>query len=283
MSADGASLMAAAVRAAVLAKAPRRTVHAVASAVAGVFARPATAATPEQAPAARAGSQRTAAAAESGDKSADELLHALRAARSAQRRRKKARRHAGKETARAAAAGNDDQQRQVTPQKVDETAPVPTGGDLGGGGLTPALAVAGIAAPACLGAMKEQEPMGGELGGVCQPSALVDTGADHPPPQLVLPPPAKKARGEGRDSQGSSSSIGGGSAAAHAIAVARAHAAEGLVACGSIVSCIDNADDEPRSHSTVWTPSETEEHRGAAAGSKVAPRAAGRRRVKKKK
>ena len=44
MSADGAALLAAAVRAAVLAKAPRRTVQAVAAAVAGVLVRLTTAA-----------------------------------------------------------------------------------------------------------------------------------------------------------------------------------------------------------------------------------------------
>ena len=44
MAADGAALLAAAVRAAVLAKAPRRTVQAVAAAVTGVLLRPVTAA-----------------------------------------------------------------------------------------------------------------------------------------------------------------------------------------------------------------------------------------------
>lgn len=239
MSADGACLMAAAVRAAVLANAPRRTVQAVASAVAGVLMRYATAATPEQAPAARAGSQRTAAAAESGDKSADELLHALRAARSAQRRRKKERRHAGKVTARAAAAETDDQLRQATPIQEEEKALVPAGGILGGGGLTPALAVADNAVPARLGAEMELE----------------DTGVDRPPTQHLLQPPAKKARGDGRDSLGARSSK-----------------------AGSLTSY----DNVPRSTTTEGTLPVEVVARSAAAGSKCAPRAAGRVRKKGK-
>ena len=99
MASDGPAFLAAAVRAACLAKAPRRTVQAVASAVAGVFARPAAAATSVPGPKVPAGSQRSAAAEPASDPS--ELLAALRAARSAQRKRKKERQRARKVTASA--------------------------------------------------------------------------------------------------------------------------------------------------------------------------------------
>mmetsp|Transcript_58117 Transcript_58117/g.115213 ORF Transcript_58117/g.115213 Transcript_58117/m.115213 type:complete len:273 (+) Transcript_58117:60-878(+) len=84
MPADGAALLAAAVRAACLAKAPRRTVQAVAEA---------TDAAPATDTGEAAGRQR-AAAPEPGGSSAEELLAALRQARAAQRRRKKERRRA---------------------------------------------------------------------------------------------------------------------------------------------------------------------------------------------
>ena len=99
MASDGPAFLAAAVRAACLAKAPRRTVQAVASAVAGVLARPAAAATSVPGPKVPAGSQRSAAAEPASDPS--ELLAALRAARSAQRKRKKERQRARKVTASA--------------------------------------------------------------------------------------------------------------------------------------------------------------------------------------
>ena len=94
MQADGAAFVAAAVRAAVLAKAPRRTVQAVAAAVAGVFVRPvvAKAARGQAAPVSQ--DAQCTSAQPPGDASAEVLLEALRAARSAQRRRKKERRKA---------------------------------------------------------------------------------------------------------------------------------------------------------------------------------------------
>eukprot|EP00929_Paragymnodinium_shiwhaense_P121781 TRINITY_DN9415_c0_g1_i1.p1 TRINITY_DN9415_c0_g1~~TRINITY_DN9415_c0_g1_i1.p1 ORF type:complete len:233 (-),score=43.63 TRINITY_DN9415_c0_g1_i1:401-1099(-) len=102
MAADGAALLAAAVRAACLAKAPRRTIQAVAAAVTGVLVRPlSAAAAPAPVSSVPARPQRTAAG---GDEvvpaSSEDLLNALRAARSAQRRRKKERRQAAKEVAR---------------------------------------------------------------------------------------------------------------------------------------------------------------------------------------
>jgi len=91
--ADGAALMAAAVRAAVLAKAPRRTVQAVAAAVAGAL-RPQPALRPRTSQTVPAG-----APAESPPprgSSPEELLEALREARRVQRRRKKERRRANR-------------------------------------------------------------------------------------------------------------------------------------------------------------------------------------------
>jgi hypothetical protein len=96
-AADGPAFLAAAVSAAIRAKAPRRTVQAVASAVAGVFARPATArAAPRMRATEPAGAQSNAGKEESDPV---ELLHTLRAARAAQRRRKKERRKAAKAAA----------------------------------------------------------------------------------------------------------------------------------------------------------------------------------------
>mmetsp|Transcript_37065 Transcript_37065/g.119451 ORF Transcript_37065/g.119451 Transcript_37065/m.119451 type:complete len:243 (-) Transcript_37065:1935-2663(-) len=106
-SADGAAAMvAAAVRAAVLAKAPRRTVAAVAAAVASALARSeATAAVRRPVASVPAGASSRAAddpAESHGGPSPEELLKALRSARAAQRRRRKLRRRAVKEAGRAA-------------------------------------------------------------------------------------------------------------------------------------------------------------------------------------
>ena len=131
MLADGAALLAAAVRAACLAKAPRRTIQAVASAVTGVLVRASGSETvPRKFEEGVARPQRTAALVETSSTiaSAEELLTALRAARPAQRRKKKERRHAAKEVARKAAA------------QGGEEGVVPVGGDPGGGGPTSAPA-----------------------------------------------------------------------------------------------------------------------------------------------
>jgi hypothetical protein len=124
MVVDGAAMLAAAVRAAVLAKAPRRTVQAVAAAVAGVFARP----DATQRPAASVPAGSHCAAKETGhDASAEELLAALRSARNAQRRKKKERRREAKMAASKAA------------EDVNVFEKVPTEQSLGGG--LPALVV----------------------------------------------------------------------------------------------------------------------------------------------
>lgn len=89
MSTDGAALLAAAVRAAVLARAPRRTVQAVASAVAGVVMRPAAMgakpATETGVPQGTVGATLPPATGASPE----ELVAALREARRARRRRKR--------------------------------------------------------------------------------------------------------------------------------------------------------------------------------------------------
>jgi hypothetical protein len=105
MAADGPAMIAAAVRAACLAKAPRRTVQSVAAAVAGVFAHPPATARAATAPVARvpAGTQRAASQGVDGDASAETLLAALREARSTQRRKKRERRRATRAGSAAAA------------------------------------------------------------------------------------------------------------------------------------------------------------------------------------
>lgn len=94
MAVDSAALLAAAVKAACLAGAPRRTVQAVASAVTGVLVRPAGAVlhTDLRMP---AGTQCRA----EGDDDPAQLLSALRSVRKAQRQRKKERRRAAKQAA----------------------------------------------------------------------------------------------------------------------------------------------------------------------------------------
>lgn len=134
MSADGAAAMvAAAVRAAVLAKAPRRTVAAVAAAVASALGRLVTAAAVSQPKAKVPTGAKSAAAVgpveSAGVPSPEEMLAALRSARAAQRRRRKQRRRAAKEAGRFA-----EQEEEVggQPQEPDP-----------GGDLEPSLPTAG--------------------------------------------------------------------------------------------------------------------------------------------
>jgi hypothetical protein len=125
MVADGPAFVAAAVRAACMAHAPRRTVMGVAAAVAGVFAHPAMArAKPENAAAAQA-SARTEHA--EGEASQEDLLTALRSARRSQRQRKKQRRRARQAD------------RTQESQEEAEAADVPSAD---GRGLVPATPVA---------------------------------------------------------------------------------------------------------------------------------------------
>jgi hypothetical protein len=90
---DGAALLAAAVRAAVQAKAPRRTVQAVAAAVTGVLLRLPADAVPH--PDSRRQPDAPVQTADAGDPV--QLLASLRAARRSQRQRKKERRRLAKQ------------------------------------------------------------------------------------------------------------------------------------------------------------------------------------------
>ena len=101
---DGAALLAAAVRAAVQANAPRRTVQAVAAAVTGVLVRPTAAAGPHSDDLPRVPDAQSPHA---GTDDPAQLLEALRAARRAQRQKKKARRVAAKRAAADATAPRD--------------------------------------------------------------------------------------------------------------------------------------------------------------------------------
>ena len=105
MAVDGSALVAAAVRAACLAKAPRRTVQAVAAAVAGVCLRPV--AVEGRKRATVASEPASAHDSSAGDASPEELLEALRSCRREQRRRKKARRKANRAAPTAPAAKGD--------------------------------------------------------------------------------------------------------------------------------------------------------------------------------
>ena len=110
MSADGPALVAAAVQTAVLAKAPRRTVQAGASAVAGVVLGRPTAVRPSPKQSQVTAGSQCATEPAAGD-SPEELLAKLRSARSAQRRRKKERRRAAR------------QQGALTLEEKEEEAP----------------------------------------------------------------------------------------------------------------------------------------------------------------
>jgi hypothetical protein len=101
---DGAALLAATVRAAILDQAPRRTVQAVAVGVFGALLA-ATTAAPGSSAREGAGAQCTTAtgSARGDSASAQELLEALRVPRSTRRRAKKQRREASKSAGLAAA------------------------------------------------------------------------------------------------------------------------------------------------------------------------------------
>ncbi|CAK0843372.1 unnamed protein product [Prorocentrum cordatum] len=103
MSVDGAALLAAAVRAACQAKAPRRTVQAVAAAVTGVLVRPMAEAVPRQRSEVPAGVHGAPVPAPAEDPAV--LVDTLRAARRAQRARKKVRRREAKQAASLRADG----------------------------------------------------------------------------------------------------------------------------------------------------------------------------------
>ena len=101
----GAELVSAAVRSAILAKAPRRTVAAVAASVTSALLGATKAAQPRPTAGEPTRTQNPTEQSAEGDASPEALLTALRDARRAQRKRKKVRKRAGKE-----AASHADQQ-----------------------------------------------------------------------------------------------------------------------------------------------------------------------------
>ena len=118
--ASDCALLAAAVRAAILAKAPRRTVQAVASAVAGVLVRPAAASQPSHTPGRFAGSPPgDTDEADLSNRDAADLLEALRTTRRARRARKKERRRAARADATVP--------QTSSPTEPVSVAPSPTG------------------------------------------------------------------------------------------------------------------------------------------------------------
>ena len=135
MVSDGAALMAAAVRAACLAKAPRRTVQAVAAAVAGVFISAAARTTPVVVAKEPAGARVTAVV------DPEALLEAKRAARREKREKKKLRRAAAKATSSSRAPLATASTTIITPLTtplVLERA-VSSGGAAGGFGCSDAV------------------------------------------------------------------------------------------------------------------------------------------------
>ena len=123
MAADGPAFVAAAVKAAIAAKAPRRTVQGVAAAVAGVFAHAALAhAAPKPAAQARDAAQHVPQVDSTGAEPAT-LVEALRHARRAQRALKREKRRAAKQ----------EDHTRATPTETEPevaTTAAPTGGPL---------------------------------------------------------------------------------------------------------------------------------------------------------
>ena len=103
---DGASLVAAAIRAAILAKAPRRTVSAVAAAVTGALVHQRTAPPANMESREPAGNPAGATAVPTG--SPAELVAALKEARQVKRRKKKARRRANRDLREGNATAGED-------------------------------------------------------------------------------------------------------------------------------------------------------------------------------
>ena len=146
MSADGAALLAAAVSAAIRAKAPRRTVQAVAAAVTGVLTRPACATPAAERRETAKPDNLNSKKLDANEVSAETLLAALRASRRAQRRRKKERRRASKKVSAAATApGNtagDEAETADLGAKPMDTSEAAATGENGGGQSRPDAALA---------------------------------------------------------------------------------------------------------------------------------------------
>ena len=113
VAADGPAFVAAAVKAAILARAPRRTVQGVAAAVAGVFRDTAPACAAPTAGAQECAGAKRAPEAKAMEQSPAELVEALRQARRAQRKLKKAR----KRDARAGLTSADGQDLKASTEE----------------------------------------------------------------------------------------------------------------------------------------------------------------------
>ena len=156
MAVDGASLLAAAIRAACQAGAPRRTVQAVASAVTAILVRPA-AAVPRRESRTPAGAPGDAAG-EADD--APALLASLRAVRQAQRARKKERRRAAKVAAATAPSTNP----------ADAAGRGPSSGEAQALALALAFAIS-PSAPSSGARLREFPPAWPGAAGLAQPAA----------------------------------------------------------------------------------------------------------------
>ena len=158
MAVDGASLLAAAIRAACQAGAPRRTVQAVASAVTAILVRPA-AAVPRRESRTPAGAPGEAAG-EADD--APALLASLRAVRQAQRARKKERRRAAKVAAATAPSTNP----------ADAAGRGPSSGEAQGLAPAPASATSPSAPSSRRRRLREASPTPPGSAGLALPAAL---------------------------------------------------------------------------------------------------------------
>ena len=181
MPADSAAaLLAAAVRAAILAKAPRRTVQAVASAVTGVLARP-MAATAMKGTDARESAGSTCTAKDDSNASPEQLLQSLREARSAQRRRKKERRRARKTATRNADKRQSSDEAAAAAHAHAEAATA-----------TPVLTRGG-----------EEEPAASDVNMTLAVTSNVRGLSPASAWLASSPPPSKKSRGNSRNSRSS--------------------------------------------------------------------------------
>lgn len=126
MAADGPAMLAAAVRAACLANAPRRTIQAVAVGVARVYAHEPSRATQKVTGKAQPATQSATVPGEYVVENMPALVEALRTARSAQRKRKKERRKAAQAERKAQSATEAEGGRAQSGPAVGEQQPAAT-------------------------------------------------------------------------------------------------------------------------------------------------------------
>ena len=126
MAADGPAMLAAAVRAACMANAPRRTVQAVAAAVASVYAHMPARTTQQANRKEQPATQSATVPGGHADENMPALVEALRTARSAQRKRKKERRKAAQAERKAQSATAAEGGRAQLGPAVGEQKPAAT-------------------------------------------------------------------------------------------------------------------------------------------------------------